>query len=141
NDLTLDFSGFTSKLTASNYNRNYLLWGSHFVPGQAPATGTVNNNTLVEANFSPVAGTQYGVYDQISRPDESASTNFYTFDGKWRASDALTLTTQVGTSKGTGKTPTQDVAEWNTGVGAGGGWRLNGLGSAADWNLGTANNA
>ncbi|HEY2978389.1 MAG TPA: TonB-dependent receptor, partial [Burkholderiaceae bacterium] len=160
NDLTLDFSGFTSKLKATNYNRNYLLWGSHFVngggncdptgcdatkgqaPGQAPDAGyVVRNGTLVSANFTGVPGTQYGVYDQISRPDESANTNFFAFDGKWRASDALTVTTQLGTSRGSGKTPRQDVAEWNTGVGSGAGWGLNGLGSAADWNLGTANNA
>jgi iron complex outermembrane recepter protein len=143
NDLTLDFSAFTSKLTASNYNRNYLLWGSAFAPNQSPDDGyVVRNNTLVQANFSPVSSTtQYGVYDQISRPDESASTNYFAFDGKLRASDALTLTTQLGTSKGTGKTPRQDVAEWNTGVGTGAGWGLNGLGSAANWNLGTANNS
>jgi len=38
-DLTLDLSGFASKLTASNYNRNYLMWSTHFVnfgAGQAP---------------------------------------------------------------------------------------------------------
>ncbi|HKW82929.1 MAG TPA: TonB-dependent receptor plug domain-containing protein, partial [Burkholderiaceae bacterium] len=73
NDLTLDFSGFTSEMKAANYNRNYLLWNTHFINqgnGQAPDPGyVVRNNTLVDANFSPVAGTQYGVYDQISRPD------------------------------------------------------------------------
>jgi iron complex outermembrane receptor protein len=165
NDLTLDFSAFASKLTASNYNRNYLLWGSHFVnnggncdavhgcaggadplgsgsPGQAPDAGyVIHNGTLVSANFTGAPGTQYGVYDQISRPKESADTNYFTFDGKWRANDALSFTTQLGTSEGHGKTPHQDVAEWNTGVGSGAGWGLHGLGGAADWNLGTANNA
>lgn len=142
-DLTLDLSGFVSQMKAANYNRNYLLWNTHYInqgAGQSPDPGyVVRNNTLVQANFSPVAGTQYGVYDQISRPDASADSNFLNFDAKWRANDRLTVSTKVGTSSGTGKTPTQDVAEWNTGVGTGGGWGLNGINSAANWNLGPTN--
>lgn len=145
NDVTLDFSGFTSEMKAANYNRNYLLWNTHYIAqgaGQAPDPGyTVRNGTLTSANFSPVAGTQYGVYDQISRPDASANSNFFNFDTKWRATDALTLWSKLGTSSANGKTATQDVAEWNTGVGSGGGWGLNGINSAANWNLGSANNA
>jgi len=158
NDLTLDFSGFTSEMKAANYNRNYLLWNTHYINqgrdvidpttgnttfvAQAPDPGyTVRNGTLVGANFSPVAGTQYGVYDQISRPDAKADSSFFNFDAQWRANDALTLSSKIGTSQAHGKTPTQDVAEWNTGVGTGGGWGLNGINSAATWNLGTANNA
>ena len=43
-DLTFDLSGFMSKLEASNYNRNYLMWSTHFVgfgAGQAPDPGYV----------------------------------------------------------------------------------------------------
>ena len=58
--LTLDLSGFYSKLDASNYNRNYLEWLTHFVnlgQGQGPDPGyVVTNGTLTKANFSPVAG-------------------------------------------------------------------------------------
>jgi iron complex outermembrane receptor protein len=144
NDLTLDFSGFTSEMKAANYNRNYLLWNTHFInqgAGQSPDPGyVVRNGTLVDANFSPVAGTQYGVYDQISRPDAKATSNFFNFDTHWRVNDKLALSSKLGTSEGHGKTPTQDVAEWNTGIGSGGGYSLHGVG-AADWNLGTANNA
>ena len=157
-DLTLDFNGFTSHMDASNYNRNYMMWATHFVnrggncdptgclpgqsSGQAPDPGyVVRNGTLVSANFAAVPGTQYGIYDQISRPDESADTNFFNFDARLRVTDALTLTGQLGTSRGSGKTPTQDVAEWNTGVGSGAGWNMHGISSAADWNLGTANNS
>ena len=144
-DLTLDLSGFVSQMKAANYNRNYMLWNTHFInqgAGQSPDPGyVVRNNTLVQANFSPVAGTQYGVYDQISRPDASADANFLNLDAKWRANDRLTLSSKIGTSSGTGKTPTQDVAEWNTGVGTGGGWGLNGISSAANWNLGATNNS
>ena len=67
-DVTVDLSAFSSKLTASNYNRNYLMWSTHFVnfgQGQAPDPGyVVQDNTLTKANFTGVPGTFYGVYDQ-----------------------------------------------------------------------------
>ncbi len=144
-DVTLDFSGFSSQMKAANYNRNYMLWNTHYInqgEGQAPDPGyVVRNGTLVSANFSPVAGTQYGIYDQISRPDASSGTTFFNFDATWRATDALTLKSKIGTTSGSGKTPTQDVAEWNTGVGTGAGWSLNGINGAANANLGSANNS
>jgi iron complex outermembrane recepter protein len=97
---TIDLSAFSSKLTASNYNRNYLIWGTHFINngfGQAPLPGyTVAGNTLTSATFAPVAGTDYGVYDQISRPDEEATANFVNLDNTWNATDALTFLGQVG---------------------------------------------
>jgi iron complex outermembrane receptor protein len=154
-DLTLDLSAFHSKLNATNYNRNYLLWPTSFVKsggtaaspgvpavvGQAPDPGyVIRGNTLVQANFSPIAGNTYGVYDQISRPDESATANFVNLDGNWNASDALTFFGQVGYSWGDGKTPQQDVSETSPGVGAGGGYTLHGIGSGPSFNLGPTNN-
>ena len=145
NDLMLDFSAFSSKLNASNYNRNYLQWGSHFInggAGQSPDAGyVVRQNTLVQANFTGVPGTQYGIYDQISRPNESADSNFFAFDAKLRASDKLTLSSKLGTSKGHGKTPTQDVAEWDVAVGSGTSYKLNGINSAPSFAFGNANNS
>jgi iron complex outermembrane receptor protein len=148
-DFDMTVSGFTSKLDAQNYNRNYMLWGSHFIDGgngQAPDAGyTVANNsgvkTLTSANFKPVAGTTYGVYDQISRPDAGSEVNFFSTEATWKVSSDLRLVGQLGTSKAQGKTPTQDVAEWNVGVGTGAGYRINGIDSAASWNLGSANNS
>src|SRR5262249_12034409 len=75
-NLTIDATGFLSKLNATNYNRNYLMWLQngfvHDGSGQAPEPGyVVQNNTLVSATFAPVAKTNYGVYDMISRPNES----------------------------------------------------------------------
>src|SRR5205814_9624344 len=67
-------------LFRSNYNRNYLLWNTHYINsgnGQAPDAGyVVQNNTLTKANFTGQNGTFYGIYDQISRPDESADSSF-----------------------------------------------------------------
>src|ERR1700730_2665464 len=71
--LTLDLSGFSSRLLASNYNRNYLLWDTPFLNFAAQHSQdpgyVVQSNTLTKANFTGVPGTIYGVYDQISRPD------------------------------------------------------------------------
>ena len=157
NDLTLDFSGFYSKLNATNYNRNYLLWTPHFInngndnynaagafvsQNQIPDPGyVIRNGTLVKANFSPIAGNQYGIYDQISRPNESATSQFFNFDGKLRVNDKLTLSTKVGTSEGHGKTPVQDVAEWDFAVGTGAAYQLNGFKRAPDFSFGTADNS
>ncbi len=142
--LTLDLSGFSSRLLASNYNRNYLLWSTHFVAsgaGQAPDPGyVVQDNTLTSATFTPVAGTAYGVYDQISRPDESATANFVNLDTTWDATDRLSFLGQVGYSWGDGKTPEQDVSETNPGIGSGAAYSLNGIGSGPSFNLGTTNN-
>jgi iron complex outermembrane receptor protein len=143
-DLTLDLSGFASRLIASNYNRNYLMWSTHFVnfgAGQGPDPGyVVQQNTLTKANFTGVPGTLYGVYDQISRPDETATANFVNLDTTWKANDVLTFLGQVGYSWGDGKTPTQNVSETNPGLGSGAGYQLNGLGRAPDFNLGATNN-
>jgi iron complex outermembrane receptor protein len=142
--VNLDLSGFYSKLEGPNYNRNYLLWNTHYInfgKGQGPAPGyVVANGTLTQANFTPTAGTQYGVYDQISRPDESADSNFINLDGSFRLSEQLSLLAQAGTSRGHGKTPTQDVSETSPGTGNGAGWQLNGLGTGPNFNLGATNN-
>ena len=135
-----DLSAFSSKLDASNYNRNFLLWGTHFIntgSGQAPDPGyVVRNGTLVSAHFAAVPGTQYGIYDQISRPDESSQSQFVNLDMTFHATDALTFKGKVGTTRGDGKTPTQDVAEWNAGVSSGAFYNLNGTSNAAQWGLG-----
>jgi iron complex outermembrane recepter protein len=148
---TLGLSGFVSNLDASNYNRNYLVWLTHFVnrgmnrgpnadiPAQGPDPGfVVRNGTLVQANFAGVAGTNYAVYDQISRPGEKATSSFITLDGRWDASDKLTFTSQLGTSEGHGETPAQDVAETHPSQGGGAGFQLQGIGAAPNFNVGTA---
>jgi iron complex outermembrane receptor protein len=150
-NLSVDLTAFSSKLEASNYNRNYMMWGSRFInhggdtlsanvigPGQAPDPGyVVRNGTLVSANFTGVPGTQYGIYDQISRPDAGSDSSFINLDATWHASEAWTFSTKLGTTRGHGKTPTQDVAEWDTGKGTGAGYSFNGIDSAPDWNLGS----
>ena len=100
--LTLNLSGFYSKLKADNYNRNYLMWGSQFVPGGVGLQPgyTVQNNVLSNATFAPVPGSTvpYGVYDQISRPGAASESNYVTLDADWRATDHLSFKGQVGTT-------------------------------------------
>ena len=136
-----DLSAFSSKLDASNYNRNYLLWGTHFInggAGQAPDPGyVVRNGTLVSAHFAADPNTQYGIYDQISRPDESSQSQFVNLDLRFQPTDALSFKGKLGTTRGDGKTPTQDVAEWNAGIGSGAFYNLNGTNHAAQWGLGS----
>ena len=143
-NLGFDLSGFSSDLKAPNYNRNYLLWDTHFInsgAGQAPNPGyVVSNNTLVKANFTGVPGTFYGVYDQISRPNETESSNFVNLDGHWKINDALSFLGQFGVSQGEGKTPTQDVSETQPDLGNGAGYQLNGLSRGPDFNFASTNN-
>jgi iron complex outermembrane receptor protein len=143
-NLGLDLNGFASNLDAPNYNRNYLLWNTHYInsgAGQAPDPGyVVQSNTLTSANFTGVPGTYYGVYDQISRPDETESSNYIDFDANLKVNDALSFALQLGTSKGQGKTPTQDVSETQPDFGLGAGYQLNGMGSGPNFNFGATNN-
>ncbi|CAN5902606.1 TonB-dependent receptor [soil metagenome] len=147
NDFNLTVNGFSSTLDAPNYNRNYLLWNTHYIDGgngQAPNAGyTVKNTngvkTLTAASFAGVAGSQYGIYDQISRPDSGSDTNFFSAEANWKVSSVLKLDLQVGTSKAHGNTKTQDIAEWDTAKGTGASWGLKGVDTAPSFGFGSAN--
>ena len=135
-NFSVDVSGFVSKLDASNYNRNYLLYNPRTINANVPiAPGyVVRNNTLVSATFPGTPGAQYGLYDMIARPDEKASTTYLALDANWRASESLSFDFKLGTSTGHGETPTQNVAEWRVG-GVGASWALNGIDEAASFSL------
>jgi iron complex outermembrane receptor protein len=137
-NLTITLDAFKSELKASNYNRNYMLWGAATIQrGAVPDPGyVVRDNTLVEANFTADPTKQYGIYDQISRPGDESGSEYFSADIEWNINQAWTMWAQAGTSEGYGRTPTQDVAEWDLGLGTGAGWQLNGIG-AADWHLGS----
>jgi iron complex outermembrane receptor protein len=136
NDVTLHLESFYSKLDATNYNRNWMMWGSHIIgTNQVPTSYTVNNGTLTAATW-PNAGTpgnnaQYAIVDQIYRPGSYSQSEYTNLDGTWRANDRLTLTGQVGTTRGKGVTPKQAVFEgdvFNTGAT----YNMHGIGSPVD---------
>jgi iron complex outermembrane receptor protein len=141
--LTLNLNAFYSKLKADNYNRNYMMWTSHFA-GQTPTSYTVENGVLTSATYAanPAdASNSWGVYDMISRPGAESTSKFLAFDADWQASEALNFKFQVGTTKGNGSSPTQDVLETGVAGGAGASWSMNGVGSPIDWSLGGTNTA
>lgn len=156
-DLDLSITGFSSKMDAHNYNFNYLYLndndshsagvlpsvqaGSAVInPGYVVSTDARGVRTLTSAGFSATAaGAAFsnGEIDAISRPTSSASSNFVNLDGRWKVTDALTLTGQVGTSKGRGITGTQDIfAPLIHSLSAG--YRLNGAGTAPTFDVGVS---
>jgi iron complex outermembrane receptor protein len=147
NDLTVDLNGFVARLDATNQNDNYMFWGKNIVQlgaGQAPMPGyqttTIGGiTTLTSAQWAPVAGTAYGVYDQIFRPDEGASSDYLDLDLSYRFSDHLKFKSSLGVSYGHGLTPVQNVLETNV-MSQGGGYSYNGIGSAANVNFAGNNN-
>src|SRR5262249_23770384 len=143
-NLTIDATGFLSKLNATNQNNNYLMWLQngffHDGNGQVPDNYTSQNTTMASADWSAVPGNNYVIYDQISRPNEVAETNFGNLDVDWRATDKFRLWGQGGVSTAHGRTPFQDVLETVPGQGNGATYTLNGTSTAANWNLGNTNN-
>ncbi len=145
--LTLDFQYFMSDLDAKNYNRNFLFWTSNLLQGggapggtaQAPDPGyVVRNGTLVQASWSGPNTPSAGVYDQISRPDAKATSNYGAFNASYAFNDAFTLSGEIGISEGHGETPTQDVSETVLPGGIGGAYQLRGTSHAPTFDFGSA---
>ena len=133
NDLSFEVTAFSSKMDASNYNRNYMafLGGNGALGGDvSPQSYKVLNGTLTQASWAPVAGKQYAIVDNIVREGAKSSTEFFDLDGKYRVNDSLVLKGSIGTTKGTGETPTQGVYEGDV-LGTGLNVTLNGLGNPA----------
>lgn len=135
-DLSFVLSGFSSKLEANNYNRNFMMFGNSFGKSQAPDPGyLVKDGVLTQASYAGKPGTNYAVYDMIYR-ESTAKTNYITLDADWQVSENLTAKFQAGTTKGTGETPRQYIAELLTANGGGASWTTHGNGSPVDWNVG-----
>jgi iron complex outermembrane receptor protein len=133
-DWEIAFEGFRSHMEATNYNRNWMFWGSRVIgtDNRIPTSYTVTNGTLTSAVFPnagvPGANAQYAIVDEIYRPGTFSETQYYNVDLRWRATDRLTLTGQVGRSTGKGETPKQAVFEgdvFNTGAS----YAMHGIGS------------
>src|SRR3546814_6263102 len=57
-NVTVNLNGFYSKLKANNFNRNYMMWATHFVHGATNLQPgyVVNNNTLTNAEIGRASG-------------------------------------------------------------------------------------
>jgi iron complex outermembrane receptor protein len=139
-NLTFNLNGFYSDMKADNYNRNYMMWASHAMGNGATLIADEVKNGVITKGTLGTDGIlndgAYGIYDMISRPGAESKTNYLTLDADWKASDNLEFKFQGGTSKGRGKSPTQDVIEIGTQAGSGASWSMNGIGHAIDWSMG-----
>jgi len=132
NDISLHLESFYSKLEATNYNRNWMMWGSHIIgSNQVPTSYTVNNGTLTSATWPNVPGSQYAIVDQIYRPGSYSQSEYTNLDGTWRVNDRLSLTGQVGATRGKGVTPKQAVFEGDV-LNTGASYTMHGIGSPVD---------
>jgi len=106
--LQLNLDGFYSHLDASNVNDNYMYWGSNELNNNLPTSFKVANNTLVSAVWpaNNPGGTAVDglVVDGITRPGSSAYTSYVNLAGKYKATDHLTISGQVGYTLGEGDT-------------------------------------
>lgn len=135
-DLTLGVSAFLSDMKANNYNRNFMLWGGSFGTSQAPNPGyVVKDGVLTQATYAGVPGTNYAVYDMIYR-EATAKSSYYTFDADWNITPNLTAKFQLGSTRGTGTTPRQFIAEVTAANGGGASWNTHGNSSPIDWSVG-----
>ncbi len=132
--VTLDLSGFYSKMKAKNFNTNYMAdtinpingpgWNGN---GVAPTSVSVSGNTITSVFFGPnvfgspaPAGAWSVVEDVAARPDAKTDSKFVNLDGKWVVNDKLTLNSKLGHTDGGGRT--KDVgfevfSGWNQGTG------------------------
>ncbi|WHZ20657.1 MAG: N-acetylglucosamine-regulated TonB-dependent outer membrane receptor [Rhodanobacteraceae bacterium] len=133
-NLTFNLDAFYSHLDATDYNRNYMLRTRDQLPKQA-VTGTIQGNILTSASLPGDPAISQGIYDMISRPGESESSQFVTLDADWQATNNLGFKFQLGTTRGTGNTPTQDVMEMDTGFGSTASYAMNGLGTPLNWTM------
>ncbi len=129
----LKLSGFYSKLDASNFNSNYLYWGSNELNNNVPTSFTVKNNTLTSAVWplkNAAGNTVDGIIDDnISRPGANGTTYYVNLDGKYRVNAQLTIKAQLGYTEGKGNTPQQPFYEVDAASGvsyspSGNGWAV-----------------
>ncbi len=138
-NFTIGVEGFSSKLDANNYNRNFMMGplfsGAPFASMEVPTSYTIKDGVLTDAVYAGKPGTNYAVYDMIAR-ESTAKTQYVTLDADWQINDNLTAKFQAGNTKGVGNTPRQFIAEVSLATGGGASWSSRGAGSPMDWNVG-----
>ena len=129
--LEFNLTGYYARQLASNFNDNFMMWGSNFVsPTYVPTSLTVSNGTVMAGAWPSQTGAPASiVYDQIMRPDASDSSSFVNLDARWDASSELSFDGQVGFTYGTGNQPSQPAYEYAGGNGVS--YQLNGINSLA----------
>jgi iron complex outermembrane receptor protein len=117
-DLTFDITAFHSTLDAPNVNHNFMQASGRFLGNSwaAPTfpagniTGAVSNGVITELNATvpavcPPCSTMSGSIQEIfGRPIAESQSKFLNLDGKYRISDAMTVSGKLGITKGLGNT-------------------------------------
>ena len=117
-DLTFDITAFSSKLDAPNINHNFMQASGRFLGNSwtaptfpaANVSGAVSNGIItqlaatVPANCVPCAGMSGSIQEIFGRPIAESSSRFLNLDGKYRLSDAFTVSGKLGLTKGLGNT-------------------------------------
>jgi iron complex outermembrane receptor protein len=151
-DVMFDVNGFSSKLSAANYNRSFYnnivtnLNATDPVTGASvgvvPSQYTVKNGTLTSAvipasQFPAISATTtynsqlYTAFgDEIYRPGSASSSAYIDVDGSYRVNSSLKLSGSAGYTRGTGSTPA-DIGYEAGLTGTGSSYQLNGLSTAS----------
>ncbi|HEX5685460.1 MAG TPA: TonB-dependent receptor [Ideonella sp.] len=130
--LTLDVNGFFSHMDATNYDHSYLASVESLLTSEdIPINPVVRNNTLVSAEFANVHNVPVGFTDSMYRPGAASESWYLDMNGKYRASDSLTLSGKVGHARGLGDTPGDLGYESFLSSNAGLNYAMNGLKSPA----------
>ena len=108
--LEIDFSGLYTKLQADNENHNFMMWGAQ-LSGATPTAYTVDGDYVTSASWAAAPDQKAIVQDDIFRKAHS-STYDLNVDFTYKATDALTISGQVGYTHGEGVT--DDTAAWET---------------------------
>ena len=117
-DVDLELSGFSSKLKADNYNRNFItvLHKGFVNDALIPTSVSVSNGTVTAMELPGCATgktcSQVAAMDVISRPGALSSSKFLNLDGEFRISDTLSVSTKIGSTSGKGETPRDTFMEY-----------------------------
>lgn len=125
----VNLNAIYTRMDANNVNRNSMAWISRVIsnnstpgtPAYALANYTITNGYLTSASWNATtangAAVQGRVQDDIFR-DAYSSTWVINLDTKWSPTDRLTLSGEVGYTKGEGATTDTFAWEtyWDTGV-------------------------
>jgi iron complex outermembrane receptor protein len=124
---SVDVNGFYSKLEAPHQNTNWLAAPANSINAAnlIPSNPVVRGGTLVGAGFTSNAGE----VDNIYRPGAGGESWYLDLNGKFRASEALTLSGKLGKTHGVGFD--RDDVYYQNNVDGGMVYALNGLSPAS----------
>jgi len=105
-NLTFGASYFQSDVDDANFNTNFMASPKWLLQaGIAPTSATLSSDgkTLLGATFPETGVANSIINDTGYRPGAKQSSNYWNLDAKWVATESLTVTGQVGKTRGVGE--------------------------------------